>query len=250
MSDDDQKKYLTIAKEAAICAGKFLSESPSASRKINEDLIHDVKIEADIQSEKLILDFLKQRTSFSILSEEAGMGVGRPSELTWIVDPVDGSLNYSRNLPMCCLSIGLWKNKAPLLGVIYDFNRNELFSGIANGGAWLNGHPISVSTINEKKNSILLTGFPVKTDFSTQRIKNFVDDIQSYKKVRLLGSAALSIAYVAAGRVEAYSENDIMLWDVAGGIPIVLGAGGKINLIQETDKQNCYNVFLTNGMAG
>ena len=191
------------------------------------------------------MDFLKQQTDFSVLSEEAGMVGGRQSELTWIVDPVDGSLNYSRNLPICCLSIGLWKDETPLLGVIFDFNRNELFSGIADEGAWLNDKPISVSAINDKKNAILLTGFPVKTDFSAQRINSFVDDIQSYKKVRLLGSAALSIAYVAAGRAEVYSENDIMLWDVAGGVPIVLGAGGKMK-VEKTTKEYYLNVRLTN----
>lgn len=245
MSDDDLADYLSIAKEAALNAGKFLSGNPLASRKINEDLMHDVKIEADLQSEKIILNFLKKHSQYSILSEEKGAITGVNKDYTWIVDPVDGSLNYSRNLPICCLSIGLWKDETPLLGVIFDFNRNELFSGIADEGAWLNDKPISVSAINNKKNAILLTGFPVKTDFSAQRIKSFVDDIRSYKKVRLLGSAALSIAYVAAGRAEVYSENDIMLWDVAGGVPIVLGAGGKMK-VEKTKKEYYLNVRLTN----
>lgn len=248
MPESHFKKYLSIAKEAAIKAGKFLAEDPAALRKVNVDLIHDVKIEADVQSEKLIVEFLRQKTGYSILSEEAGMIKGDQGELIWIIDPVDGSLNYSREIPICCISIGLWKREEPILGVIYDFNHKELFSAVVGQGAWKNNEPIHVSATDTKQKGILLAGFPTLTDLSSSGIQNFIEHIQTYKKVRLLGSAALSIAYVACGMAEAYYERDIMLWDVAGGIPLILGAGGDVQ-IEKTLKPHCLNVLVTNGLV-
>ena len=108
--------------------------------------------------------------------------------------------------------------------------------------------PIAVSTIREKAKAVLCTGFPIKTNFEAEHIKTFVNQIQDYKKVRLLGSAALSIVYVAAGRVEGYYEKDIMLWDIAAGIPIVLGSGGKINKSEKIMNQYAYDVHVSNGL--
>lgn len=248
MSEDELKKLLSMAKEAALLAGKFLAEDPSASRKINQDLIHDVKIEADIQSERMILDFLTKNSEYSVLSEENGMMKGVNGDYMWIIDPVDGSLNYSRKIPICCISIGLWKREEPILGVIYDFNHKELFSAVVGQGAWKNNGPIHVSATDTKQKGILLAGFPALTDLSSSGIQNFIEHIQTYKKVRLLGSAALSIAYVACGMAEAYYERDIMLWDVAGGIPLILGAGGDVQ-IEKTLKPHCLNVLVTNGLV-
>jgi len=246
VSEKELINLLTIAKEAALLAGKFLLEGSASSRQVNKDLIHDVKIEADVQSEQIILNYLKKHSDFSILSEEAGDICGNDQEYCWIIDPVDGSVNYSRSLPLCCVSIGLWKGEQPLLGAIYDFNRNEMFSGIVGQGAWINDRPVEVSTVDIKQKAVLVTGFPNQTDFSSDSINSFVENIQSYRKVRLLGSAALSVAYVAAGRTDAYYEKNIMLWDIAGGIPIVLGAGGKIH-VEKTTKPHCLNVCVTNG---
>ncbi len=245
MFNNEYMSLLSIAKEAALLAGGYLSEDKENSRRINKDLEHDVKIEADLRSEKIILDFLRKYSDFSILSEEKGEIQGENRDYVWVVDPLDGSLNYSRKIPICCLSIGLWKKETPVIGVIYDFKRGELFSGVVGQGAWLNDEPIHVSAVKQKGKSILFTGFPNQTDFSSQGIKNFVRDIQLYRKIRLLGSAALSIAYVASGRADAYYERGIMLWDVAGGIPIVLGAGGRIQM-EKTSRLHCLNVYVTN----
>ena len=126
MSEDEIVKLLSLAKETGLLAGKFLSKNTSALRKVNKDLEHDVKIEADVQSEKVIIDFLRKHSDFSILSEEIGMIDGvKGKNYVWVVDPVDGSLNYSRNFPLCCVSIGLWKGDDPVLGVIYDFNDSK-----------------------------------------------------------------------------------------------------------------------------
>ncbi len=249
MNEKNLKGFLSIAKNVAVAAGEFLRQSNEALKKVNLEIGRDVKIEADLQSEAIIIDLLRKQTKFSILSEEKGLIEGKDKELMWIVDPVDGSLNYSKGLPLCCVSVGLWKKDEPILGVIYDFYRSEIFSGIAiaQKGAWLNGAPIQVSKIQEKTKAVLCTGFPIKTDFSRERIATFLEQVCVFKKIRLLGTAALSMAYVAAGRVEGYHENDIMWWDVAGGIPIILGAGGKIIKLEKTADAHSFNVYLTNG---
>lgn len=242
----DVLSLLSIAKESALLAGEFLLSDIQANRKILKEFAHDVKIEADIRSERMIIDRLMEKSDFSILSEEKGMIERDIKDYLWIIDPVDGSLNYARGIPLCCVSIGLWQGEKPILGVVYDFNRAELFSGIADNGAWLNEERIHVSATNTKQNAVLFTGFPKQTDFSSQGISDFVGCIQSYRKVRLLGSAALSMAYVACGRADAYHEKDIMFWDIAGGVPLVLAAGGKVQ-IEKTSEANCLNVHITNG---
>jgi len=246
MTDYEKIQYLSIAKKVSLLAGELLKKDKTNNRKVTKELVHDVKIEADIKSEKLILDYLQNNSKFSILSEEKGLINGADKEYIWIVDPLDGSLNYSQNIPLCCVSIGLWKGNTPILGVIYDFNRNELFSGIVDQGAWLNDKPIEVSK-NEKKKSVICTGFPVSTDFSDDNIHAFIDQVKNYRKVRLLGSAALSIAYVACGRVDAYHEKDIMLWDVGGGIPIVFSAGGCVQW-HTNSSPYCLTVHIDNGL--
>lgn len=246
MIENENKKLLDIAREAAVMAGDFIASRNKASSKIRSESGRDIKIIADIQSERIILNHLKGRTDFSILSEERGLIRGKEKELIWIVDPLDGTLNFFRKLPFCCVSVGLWKNDIPLLGAVYDFNRSELFSGIIGKGAWLDKHPIKVSGINQKNKSVLCTGFPANTDFSSKGVKRFIKDIKSYKKVRLLGSAALSIVYVAAGMADAYREENIMLWDIAGALPILLSAGGQLEL-KKSSKINSFSVFVSNG---
>lgn len=248
MSEKKIIKFLKIAQGIAVTTGKFLARNNVLLRRVNKEDRRDVKIEADLQSERMIIDLLTRKTEFSILSEEKGLIEREGKDFIWIVDPVDGSLNYSRGIPLCCVSIGFWKKDEPVLGVIYDFYRNELFSGIVNKGAWLNGVSIKVSNVKVKEKGILCTGFPAKTDFSKEKVSIFLKQIRVFKKIRLLGTAALSMAYVACGRAEGYYENDIMFWDIAAGIPIVLGAGGKINVLKKASNKHSFNVYLTNGI--
>jgi fructose-1,6-bisphosphatase/inositol monophosphatase family enzyme len=159
----------------------------------------------------------------------------RNGGLIWIVDPLDGSLNFMRGIPICCVSIGLWQKDLPILGVIYDFQRRELFTGLAGERAFLNGKPIRVSKIKKRADAVLCTGFPVKADFTKRNIVDTVEDIMAFKKVRLLGSAALSLAYVACARADFYREEDIRLWDVAAGLAIVNAAGGRCRFKKDKD---------------
>jgi myo-inositol-1(or 4)-monophosphatase len=248
MKEDLKENYLKLAIKACSLAGKKLLDAREQSIKAESETRRDIKLKGDRYSEDVILRQLFENSSYPVLSEEKGsIGDESADGLRWIVDPLDGSMNYSRAIPLNCVAIALWQNDQPILGVVNDFNRNEIFSGIVDQGAWLNGRRIRPSDIVTDDRAILCTGFPVNTDFSDDGIHKFVSDIKRYKKVRLLGSAALSLAYVACGRSDVYYEKDIMLWDVAAGIAIVAGAGGKADY-KEGAKKYSLHVYASNGL--
>ena len=241
------EKFLNIAVEAVKESGKLLKSNFNKNIKINSSIDKDIKLQLDLDSEKKIIDILKKHTEFSILSEEMGSCNKFNSEYKWIVDPIDGSLNYSRSIPLCCISIGLWKKKKPILGVVYDFMHDNLYTGIVGGNAKKNNVCIKTSNISDKKNSIICTGVPINSTLNLETIDLLVDNLKKYKKNRFLGSAALSLVLVAEGAVEAYNEENIFIWDVAGAIPIVLAAGGKCK-INFSDVKNLLSVYATNGV--
>ena len=185
-----------------------------------------------MESETLILNILKRDSDFPILSEESGWvnisNSPMEKEYLWVVDPLDGSMNFSRGIDMCCVSIALWENANPVLGVIYDFNREELFTGLINHGAWLNDVQIHASKISKESDAVFATGFPVNMDFSQKSLISMTQKFSKYKKIRMIGSAALSLAYVACGRFDIYHEKNIKVWDVAAGLALVVASGGKI----------------------
>ncbi len=221
------QKELDLAKTAAKTAGALLRKQQRQPLNAISKAGRDLKLHVDKESETVIIQTLKASSSYKILAEESGEhGTIDSDAAMWIVDPLDGTINFSRGIPLSCVSIALWHGHQPILGVIYDFNHDELFSGIVGVGAWCNNKSVTVSDVREKSEAILTTGFPVNRDFKSFSIRNFLKSIQDFKKIRLFGSAALSLAYVACGRVDAYTEEDIMLWDVAAGIALVLSAGG------------------------
>jgi myo-inositol-1(or 4)-monophosphatase len=228
MNANNLPAWLELALTAAWRAGVFLRQTADSPIVVESELGRDVKLAADTGSEEIILRVLREGSSLPILSEEMGLDdrQGSFSSLHWLVDPLDGSLNYLKGIPFCCVSIGLWDGPEPLLGVIYDFHREELFKGISGQGAWLNNKPMQVSPTREVEKAVLCTGFPVSTDYSPGAILQFVEQVRKYKKLRLWGSAALSLAYVAAGRADSYYERDIKLWDVGAGLALVRAAGG------------------------
>lgn len=239
---DRMEEYLKLAVTAAKSAARHVQ---GKYRDIEVDLEHDVKIRADREMDAELVKTISGHSEFSILTEETGFKKGKNEDFCWIVDPLDGSLNYSRGWPLCCVSIALWKDKEPRLGVIYDFNRDEMFTAIKDKGAWLNGWPITVSRTEEKGKAILCTGFPAALDLRT--LPEFIENVRKYKKVRLLGTAALSLAYVACGRADGYHEKGIRLWDVAAGVLLVEAAGGKV-LMNSSSDQDSYEVKATNGI--
>jgi myo-inositol-1(or 4)-monophosphatase len=205
---------------------------------VERELAHDLKLAADRRSQEIILAALAQGSGLPVISEEAGWEPLRLSDdgvWRWIVDPLDGSLNFKQQIPLCCVSIGLWQGDRPWGGVIYDFKAGVMYKGVKGLGAWCQSTPLRVAPPREARRAVLMTGFPSGGDYHQDKLLEFVNQVRCFRKLRLLGSAALSLAYVAAGRADAYLEKGIKLWDVAAGLALVAAAGGHIRWEQAGD---------------
>ena len=229
---------LEIAKSAALKAGKYLLENQGKELKILLNQGRDIKLQLDIDTEQLIKDSLRSQSTFSILGEETGLSSDM-GEFYWVVDPLDGTSNFLRDIPISCVSIALMQDLQPILGVIYDFNHDDLYFGHLESKAFVNQVEIIVSDYSEKSKSTLVTGIPARTNYSDNEFKNMINDFQQWKKVRMIGSAAMASIYVAAGKADTYKENGIFLWDIAAGAAIVNAAGGVASI---TNIQTDYRV--------
>jgi len=229
---------LAIADRAAAEAGAALKANRAAWATIEAEEGREVKIGADKKAEELILAALKDATPYPIISEEAGWAraMANGDRMIWAVDPLDGSVNYLRDYPHCAVSIALLKDGDPILGIVDCFVMSERFTGIVGEGAWLNGKPMRVSDIGDPAKGILQTGVPSRA--SADSMKLFEARLSTWRKVRMIGSAASALAYVAAGRAEAYRESGSMIWDVAAGCALVKAAGGefRIEAVRGLDK--------------
>ena len=150
---------------------------------------------------------------------------------------------------MCCVSIALWQGLNPVLGVIYDFVSGKIYSGVVDKGAGCNDKAIEVSRVASYDQAVLATGFPSSRDYSDVALEASIRSIQSFKKIRMIGSAALSLAHVSSGNVDAYTEDDIWLWDVAAGLALVKSAGGTYTISEIKDRFQL-DVFAANGLLG
>ena len=231
LEDLDLPTALEVAASAATEAGRLLLELRRKPVEVLSEVAHDIKLKADQLAEERILGILRERMPLPVLTEESGEhgGVTENSRM-WVVDPLDGTFNYSRGMPMCCSSVGLWADGAPVLGAVYNFFADELFTGIVGRGAWLNGKPIAVSGVRAAAKASLATGFPHHQDKSDAPLLAFVRQVQRFKKIRMLGSAALMGAHVACGWLDAYLEDDIWLWDVAAATAICQAAGASVRV--------------------
>ena len=221
--------YLDIALDVVRTGSSEFNQNILEYKRLEENLGKEVKLIADRELNFVMLQKLKKLSSFNILSEENDEKVLNQNDYNWILDPLDGSFNYLRGIPIYCISLGLWKGLEPVLGVIYDLTQNDIYHGIIGENAYKNKKKISVSSVNISSDAVLCTGFPVNYSYSKDNVINFVNNVRNYKKIRLFGSAAMSLSFVACGRVDAYIEDDIMIWDVAAGIAIVKAAGGQVN---------------------
>jgi myo-inositol-1(or 4)-monophosphatase len=221
---------LACAVKAARDAGAFLRDSMEDRQTVLANEGRDIKIQADRDAEARILETLSE-CGHPVLAEESGEhGLIEGTEPYWVVDPLDGTMNYLRGLPTCCVSIALCTGAEPLLGVIYDFNHDECFEATVDGGARCNDRDIAVSAVRDPKQAVLSTGVPSGMSLESDALDRFVTKIKAYKKVRMIGSAAMSLALVANGRMDVYSEESIYFWDVAAGIALVRAAGGAVRM--------------------
>lgn len=195
----------------------------------NKEGINNLVTEADHAAEKAIIEVIqKDFPDHFILSEESGEII-TDSEYKWIIDPIDGTVNFSNGIPLCCVSIGLEKNGKMIMGVVYNPIMNELFFAQAGFGATLNDSKISVSNKTEVIKSCLVTGFPYTyLDAPNGPIEVFEKLVRKGIPVRRLGSAAIDLCWVAAGRFDGFYEHKLQAWDSAAGFLIVEEAGGTV----------------------
>ena len=192
---------------------------------------------SDKKVETVIIEELqKARPSYSILSEEIGE-INNDDSFKWIIDPIDGTANFLHGIPHFAISIGLCKNKVPILGVVYDPFKNELFCAEKGKGALLNNKRIRVSNCQKIKSAVFGTGIPYrKKDHSGVYIETLRALMDARcGSIRRLGAAALDLAYVACGRLDGFWEFNLKPWDIAAGSIIVLEAGGYISDIENND---------------
>ena len=229
-----------LAINSAQQAGDFLNDSKSEKKAVYKEEGRDIKLIIDQDTEKLIRSSL-QKTDISILGEEYG---GKMSdEKYWVIDPIDGTANYFRGLNECCVSIALMEGDEALIGVIYNFNNDQMYTAIKDNGAFLNNTKISVSDIALKSKASITTGFPASETIESSM--DFLENLKDWKKVRMFGSAALSCAYVASGKCDYYAEKGVYLWDIAAGICLVKEAGGSADY-KLIDKDRYEVVFSNN----
>ncbi len=222
--------WKSFAVDLAFKAGKLLKEKFNQTHEILYKGDINIVTEADKMSEKLIMDEIKRKfPEHGILSEESDAVAGSVA-LRWIIDPLDGTTNYAHGYPVFCVSIALEQDGQVILGVIYDPTRNDLFTAQRGRGAFLNGEKISVSRLSRLSHALLATGFPY--DIRESRENNldyFTKMAKKAQAIRRAGSAALDLAYLAAGWFDGFWELKLKPWDTAAGCLMVQEAGGRIS---------------------
>ncbi|MDR6237507.1 inositol monophosphatase family protein [Aureibacter tunicatorum] len=230
MNSIDQIVSETI--EVAKKAGRFIRKESEGfdSSKIETKGLHDLVSYVDRNAEKIIIEGLQEILPESGFLTEEGMIESERKEYTWIVDPLDGTTNFLHGLPIYAVSIALMHNDELLLGVVFEPNRDEVFSAIKGKGAFCNGERISVSDKSDLGESLIATGFPF-TYF--EHLDSYLKILESLMRsthgIRRMGTAAVDLVYVACGRMDAFFEYNLKPWDVAAGALIVSEAGGQVS---------------------
>jgi len=242
---------LKLSKNAVAHAFDKLIELDKKNIKdyqFSNDLSREVKAEADIIIEKILIDKLSI-SGLSILSEERGLIKSKSSsDLRFIIDPIDGTVNFVRDICNCSISVALFDGITPVFGILASYPSGVITWGGRGIGAFMGKIPISVSSIKDTMKGVLCTGFPSRFDFNSKTILEQMNLMQSFNKVRMLGSASQSLLLLAKGSVEAYVESNIMIWDIAAGIAIVEGAGGEFRINNNQDYNEPIKVIASNNL--
>lgn len=222
-------RYLDVAIEIAREAGKVLREEVDRPPDIAYKGDFDLVTQADRRSEKVIVERLQRYFPGHAVAAEEGTGTDSDAEYRWHVDPLDGTTNFAHGYPCFCVSMALARRGQLILGVVYNPVYDEMFTAARGEGATFNGKKIYCSKIGALKNSLLCTGFPNHKRESHPNIYYYWDFTLRSHGVRRDGSAALDLAYVAAGRFDGFWEFGLKPWDTAAGIVLVEEAGGSIS---------------------
>jgi myo-inositol-1(or 4)-monophosphatase len=225
----DFEPHKQTAVVAAEKGGHILKSRFGNISRIRKKAAQEIVTEADTESEKEILAVIRSNfPEHGVLSEECGL-TAASSEYRWIIDPLDGTVNFAHQVPIFCISIALSFEGAVALGVVFNPLTAELFSAIRGQGAQLNGRPIRVSTIASVSESLLVTGFPYDVnEIFDPVIARYGNCLKAAQGIRRLGSAALDLCYIACGRFEGFWEQNLKAWDTAAGALIAAEAGGRV----------------------
>jgi len=228
----DWNGLLATTESVAREAGAILKKGAGGLRDVEFLDAADVKLRADRESESLIRERLAETAGFPVIGEEKGgdTSLTQRYEPYWVVDPLDGTYNYLRGSEVCAVSIGLMRGETALLGVIHDFHSDTCYSALVTEGLRINGEASPHRWAESVDQAVLVTGMPAGMVRSRERMEAFVERLAPFKKVRMVGSAALAMAYVAAGIFDVYHEESIRLWDIAAGLALVQAAGGTIRM--------------------
>jgi myo-inositol-1(or 4)-monophosphatase len=222
--------FLTTAVEAVIRAGDLQMARFGQHIQVDKKGTIDLVTEVDLAVERMFRALIAERfPDHQVLAEEFGGSETVPAGPCWVFDPIDGTSNYAHGLPIFCSSLALEIDGVPELAAVYDPNRKELFTAERGGGAFLNGAPLRVSTAADLVDAMLVTGFPYDVHSRVDEIVGlFGAFVAKARAVRRLGSAAIDLCWVAAGRMDGFWETDLKPWDIAGGALIVEEAGGRV----------------------
>jgi len=266
MKLSDQKRALDCAEKAARSAGSTMRQNFYVRKKVTESTKHDIKLELDVRCQKLIEKKLAAAfPKIAVLGEEGETG-DSAAAYRWVIDPIDGTVNYAYGIPHACVSIALQekldsqKAKAPgrltvtpdgystLLGVVYDPFVDELWSATRGGKAFMNDSVIFASARTSLDDSIVSVGFSKRTDTLNIMLPVLNRLVHRVRKVRIMGAAALAMTYVASGRIDAYLEVGLRLWDIAAGGLILECAGGEFFHRPVANEYQTYSLVANNGL--
>lgn len=218
--------------EAARIGGAILREGYGTNFRIgSKSGVNDLVTEFDLKSEKAIIEFIQTRfPDAEFLCEESGKSANTNAAMRWIIDPLDGTVNFAHKVPIFSVSIAAEVDGKVVCGVVYQPILDEMFVAVLGEGTYFNGERVYVTECNDIMRSYLVTGFPYNVGENPGNcVEVFVDIVHLGIPVRRLGSAALDLAYVAAGRFDGFWEIDLNPWDVAAGIILVTEAGGSVS---------------------
>ncbi len=239
--------FLDAATGAAHKAGELLRANFGRPLDVSAFEAHDIKLDLDVRSQELITEYLLGLFPDHAIYGEEGLAGNQQSAYHWIVDPIDGTVNYFYSIPHFCISIALRHGEEIIVGVIYDPMRDEIWSVKKGSPAVLNGVPCSVSARTQLSDSIVSVGFSKTKTTIDSGLPLLEKMVYRARKCRLMGSAALDMAYVACGRLDAYIEQAVSLWDVAAGKILVEAAGGSASLTPRPDMKDKFSVVAYNG---
>ncbi|MCZ6671030.1 MAG: inositol monophosphatase family protein [Acidobacteria bacterium] len=215
-----------------ILLDKFREGPRTIVRKGSRDYVTD----ADRESQKVIVEFLRKRHPGDAICAEESLKIGNQDGLLWVIDPLDGTTNFIHGYPCFSVSVAILQGSRILAGAIYDPTRGEMFDAELGAGSRLNGKPIRASTRTDLPEALLVTGFPFRNpDGLDEFLLDFTGLFRACSGIRRDGSAALNLCYIASGRLDGFWERGLSLWDIAAGTLLVQEAGGKVSDLRGTN---------------